>query len=170
MQSILKFLLHVPQNLAFAPVFNSQASPNLHKTYFPFIESRAILGCYLQTELGHGSDVSRLETTATFIPATREFEIHSPTLTSSKWWIGALGKTATHGVVQAKLVLPGGKDIGPHLFFVQLRDLGSFLYLFTTNTLTRRYPDTHEILPGINIGDIGFVPCYYHYLVPYCHS
>jgi hypothetical protein len=80
--------------------------------------------CYLQTELGHGTNVSRLETTSTYIPETQEFEINSPSLTSTKWWIGALGKSATHGAVQAKLILPNGKDMGPHLFLVQLRSLG----------------------------------------------
>ncbi|KAG6864903.1 hypothetical protein C0991_006473 [Blastosporella zonata] len=111
-------------NIAFQPVFLSQGSPSLIAKYAPLISRRGILGCYLQTELGHGTNVSSLETTATYIPETREFEINSPTLTSSKWWIGALGKTSTHGVVQAKLVLPGGRDVGPHLFFVQLRSLG----------------------------------------------
>lgn len=123
--------------LAFQPVFNLQGSPELVAKYGPLIASRGILGCYLQTELGHGTNVARLETTATYIPSTREFEIHSPTLTSSKWWIGALGKTATHGVVQAKLILRG-KDYGPHLFFVQLRSMGD-----------------HKPFPGIVIGDIG---------------
>ena len=80
--------------------------------------------CYLQTELGHGSNVAALETTATYIPETQEFEINSPTLTSRKWWIGALGRTATHGVVQAQLILPGVGLVGPHLFFVQLRSTG----------------------------------------------
>lgn len=94
--------------------------------------------CYLQTELGHGTNVAALETTATYIPETREFELHSPTLTSSKWWVGALGKTATHGVVQARLILPSGKDVGPHLFFVQLRST-----------------EDHRLLPGITAGDIG---------------
>ncbi|KJA24892.1 hypothetical protein HYPSUDRAFT_65201 [Hypholoma sublateritium FD-334 SS-4] len=125
-------------NIAFQPVFMQQAGPVLVKKYGHLIAARTIFGCYLQTELGHGTNVSRLETTATFVPATQEFEIHSPTLTSSKWWIGALGKTATHGVVQAKLVLPDGKDAGPHLFFVQLRSL-----------------DDHSVLPNITIGDIG---------------
>ncbi|KAE9384557.1 hypothetical protein BT96DRAFT_1007955 [Gymnopus androsaceus JB14] len=37
----------------------------------------------------------------------------------------ALGKTATYGAAQAKLILLGGKDMGPHLFFVQLRPLGT---------------------------------------------
>lgn len=109
---------------AFQPVFMAQGSPELIAKYGELIATRGILGCYLQTELGHGTNVARLETTATYIPETREFEIHSPTLTSSKWWIGALGKTSTHGVVQAKLILPGGNDVGPHLFFVQLRNMG----------------------------------------------
>ncbi|KAJ3840767.1 peroxisomal oxidase [Lentinula raphanica] len=123
---------------AFEPVFLLQASQKLLDKYADLIAARGILGCYLQTELGHGSNVSALETTATYIPETKEFDIHSPTLTSSKWWIGALGKTATHGVVQAKLLLPGGEDKGPHLFFVQLRSL-----------------ETHQLLPGIIAGDIG---------------
>ncbi|CAL5184426.1 unnamed protein product [Lathyrus oleraceus] len=32
-----------------------------------------IIGCYVQTELGHGSNVQRLETTVTFHPKTDEF-------------------------------------------------------------------------------------------------
>ncbi|KAJ7718945.1 peroxisomal oxidase [Mycena metata] len=125
-------------NVAFEPVFRLQASPELFSKYAGLVASKGIIGCYLQTELAHGTNVNRLETTATYMPETREFEINSPTLTSTKWWIGALGKTATHGVVQAKLVLPGGKDIGPHLFLVQLRSLND-----------------HTVLPGIIIGDIG---------------
>lgn len=111
---------------AFEPVFLLQASQELLDKYASRVATRGIFGCYLQTELGHGSNVASLETTATYIPETKEFEIHSPTLTSSKWWIGALGKTASHGVVQAKLILPDGEDVGPHLFFVQLRSLGQY--------------------------------------------
>ncbi|KAL0578791.1 hypothetical protein V5O48_003203 [Marasmius crinis-equi] len=125
-------------NVAFEPVLLSQASKELLEQYSDLIIQRGILGCYLQTELGHGTNVAALETTATYIPETREFDIHSPTLTSSKWWVGALGKTATHGVVQAKLILPDGTDVGPHLFFVQLRSL-----------------ENHRLLPGVITGDIG---------------
>ncbi|KAI5121476.1 hypothetical protein M0805_003932 [Coniferiporia weirii] len=123
---------------AFEPVVMSQGSPELVATFGPLIASRGIIGCYLQTELGHGTNVAQLETTATYLPESEEFDIHSPTLTSTKWWIGCLGKTATHGVVQARLILPSGKDFGPHLFLVQLRSL-----------------DDHEVLPRIQIGDIG---------------
>uniref|UniRef100_K3WJS3 acyl-CoA oxidase n=1 Tax=Globisporangium ultimum (strain ATCC 200006 / CBS 805.95 / DAOM BR144) TaxID=431595 RepID=K3WJS3_GLOUD len=96
-----------------------------------------MIGCYAQTELGHGSNVRGVETTATYIPGTDEFEIHSPTLSSMKWWPGGLARTANFGVVYARLLL-NGKDYGVHNFMVQLRDL-----------------DTHEACPGITMGDIG---------------
>ncbi|KAG6374192.1 acyl-CoA dehydrogenase/oxidase C-terminal [Boletus reticuloceps] len=125
-------------DFAFEPVLLGQGSTDLVDEYWKLVAHKGIQGCYLQTELGHGTNVARLETTATYIPETEEFELHSPTLTSTKWWIGALGKTATHGIVQAKLVLPGGKDVGPHLFLVQLRSL-----------------EDHSLYPGITAGDIG---------------
>ncbi|KAG8221682.1 acyl-CoA dehydrogenase/oxidase C-terminal [Butyriboletus roseoflavus] len=125
-------------DLAFQPVFIGQGSADLVDEYWELIANKGIHGCYLQTELGHGTNVARLETTATYLPDTEEFELHSPTLTSTKWWVGALGKTATHGVVQAKLILPGGKDVGPHLFLVQLRSL-----------------EDHSLCSGITAGDIG---------------
>ncbi|KAL4175778.1 hypothetical protein KRP22_000737 [Phytophthora ramorum] len=96
-----------------------------------------MVGCYAQTELGHGSNMRGLETTATYIPATDEFEIHSPTLTSMKWWPGALARTANFGVVYARLLL-GGEDYGVHNFMVQLRDL-----------------ETHDAMAGVTLGDIG---------------
>ena len=144
-------------------MFKLQGGPTLVKKYGELIGNRGYFGCYLQTELGHGTNVAQLETTATFIPETQEFEIHSPTLTSTKWWIGALGKTATHGVLQAQLVLPGGKTMGPHLFLVPLRSLGESILGFCgcavdADTLT----EDHKVLPGITIGDIGllrFIEC-----------
>ncbi|KAE8802486.1 peroxisomal acyl-coenzyme A oxidase 1-like [Hordeum vulgare] len=78
-----------------------------------------------------------LETTATFDPSTDEFVMHSPTLTSSKWWPGGLGKASTHAVVYARLITEG-KDYGIHGFKVQLRSL-----------------DDHSPLPGVTLGDIG---------------
>ena len=84
-----------------------------------------------------GSNLSGLETTATYIPESDEFEINSPTLTATKWWIGGLGVIATHCILQAKLILKG-KDYGPHPFIVPVRSL-----------------ENHEPLPGVTVGDIG---------------
>lgn len=57
-----------------------------------------------QTELGHGTFLRGLETTATYDPKTEEFVLDSPTLTSHKWWPGgcksgfiAIKKTITNG-------------------------------------------------------------------------
>ncbi|OZJ01406.1 hypothetical protein BZG36_05723 [Bifiguratus adelaidae] len=96
-----------------------------------------IIGCYAQTELGHGSNVQGLETTCTYHPESGEFELNSPTLTSSKWWIGGLGKAANHAIVMARLIT-NGKDYGPHPFIVQIRSLKD-----------------HTPLPGVTVGDIG---------------
>ena len=90
-----------------------------------------------QTELGHGSFVRGLETTATYDPTTQEFVLNTPTLTATKWWPGSLGRHATHCVLMAKLISLG-KDHGLHAFYLPLRD-------------TR----TYELLPGRVIGDIG---------------
>lgn len=38
-----------------------------------------------RTELGHGSNVRGIECQARWMPKTKEFVIHSPTLTASKW-------------------------------------------------------------------------------------
>ncbi len=47
-----------------------------------------IIGTYAQTELGHGTFVRGLETTATYDPNSQQFVVHSPTLSSTKWWPG----------------------------------------------------------------------------------
>jgi acyl-CoA oxidase len=78
-----------------------------------------------------------LETTATWNPEDKTFTLHSPHLTSAKWWIGTLGRTANHAAVMAQLII-AGKPYGPHPFIVQIRDL-----------------KTHELLPNIYAGDIG---------------
>lgn len=66
------------------------------------IKKHKILGCYAQTELGHGSNVASLETTATLDKATDEWVINSPTITSAKYWPGDLGRYTTHAVLFAR--------------------------------------------------------------------
>jgi acyl-CoA oxidase len=58
--------------------------------WLPLIKSMKMTGAYAQTELGHGSFVPGIETTATFDRATQEFVINTPTITASKFWPGDL--------------------------------------------------------------------------------
>lgn len=68
----------------FIPAIEGQGTEEQQKKWLPLAKKMQIIGCYAQTELGHGSNVQGLETTATFDPQTDEFVMHSPTLTSSK--------------------------------------------------------------------------------------
>jgi len=121
----------------FAGAIRSLGDPEQQKHWLPLCDGYKVIGSYAQTELGHGSNLQALETTASYDPATEEFEIHSPTLTSTKWWPGSLGACATHALVFATLQMHG-QSVGMHGFIVQIRDLG-----------------THKPLPGIQVGDIG---------------
>ncbi|XP_058196022.1 peroxisomal acyl-coenzyme A oxidase 1-like [Rhododendron vialii] len=121
----------------FIPAIKGQGTEEQQQKWLPLAYKMQIIGCYAQTELGHGSNVQGLETTATFDPQTDEFIIHSPTLTSSKWWPGGLGKVATHAIAYARLIV-GGREHGVNGFIVQLRSL-----------------EDHSPLPGITVGDIG---------------
>lgn len=123
--------------VAFVPVIFGQGSAEQIERWGNKAMNHEILGCYMQTELGHGTNVQMLETTCTYDEESDGFVLHSPTLTSTKWWAGGLGTTATHGVVQAQLIIKG-KRYGPHLFFTQLRDM-----------------DSGKLLDGIVAGDIG---------------
>lgn len=121
----------------FLKTLRDQGTPEQHKLFLEKAEKYQIIGCYAQTELGHGSNVRGLETTATWNQGDKTFTLHSPHLTSSKWWIGSLGKAANHAVVMAQLIIDG-KRYGPHPFVVQIRDF-----------------QTHEALKDIHVGDIG---------------
>ena len=93
------------------------------------------IGSYSLTELGHGSNVRGMETTAVYDPENQEFIINSPTDTSIKFWIGALGKVCNHTIVNAQLITQG-KNYGVHAFVCQVRDT-----------------EDHMPLEGLEIGD-----------------
>eukprot|EP00210_Caulerpa_lentillifera_P003885 g3712.t1 len=140
--AIIRSLMDVPGGLElhigmFIPTLLSQASTEQQKKWLTPAQDLSIIGTYAQTELGHGTFLRGLQTTATYDPETEEFIIHTPTKTATKWWPGGLGKTATHVVLMARLFIQG-VDYGPHGFIVQIRSL-----------------DTHKALPGITVGDIG---------------
>ncbi|KIW94370.1 uncharacterized protein Z519_04346 [Cladophialophora bantiana CBS 173.52] len=68
-----------------------QMSDEQKEIWIPKAERFEIFGSYCQTELGYGSKVKGIETTATFDAETDEFLINSPTLSSTKYWIRATG-------------------------------------------------------------------------------
>jgi len=121
----------------FIPSILSQGTPEQQAKWLPLCNRLQIIGTYAQTELGHGTFLRGLETVAVYDLETTSFIVHSPTLTATKWWPGGLGKTATHVVLMARLIV-GDTDHGPHAFVVQIRDM-----------------ETHNPLPGVEVGDIG---------------
>ncbi|ORZ10277.1 acyl-CoA dehydrogenase/oxidase [Lobosporangium transversale] len=121
----------------FIPTLKTQLTDEQQKIWLPKAQNYEIFGCYVQTEMAHGSNLRKLETTATFIPETDEFEIDTPTLNSMKWWPGALAQTSTHCAIYARLTLHG-KDYGVHPFLLQIRAAG-----------------THAEMPGIELGNLG---------------
>lgn len=73
--------------------------------WIPLVENVDIVGCYAQTEIGHGSNVAGIETTATFDHKTDEFVINTPSITATKYWPGDLGMFSSHAMVFARLII-----------------------------------------------------------------
>ncbi|CEF68975.1 Peroxisomal acyl-coenzyme A oxidase 2 [Strongyloides ratti] len=121
----------------FRPCLEAQADDEQREIWLKKANNYEINGTYAQTEMGHGTNLRKLETTATFDLEKDEFIINTPTITATKWWPGNLGKNANVCIVAAQTWIKG-KCYGTNNFIVQLRDF-----------------KTHEPLPGITVGDIG---------------
>ena len=121
----------------FASSVNSQGSNEQRQRYQRQIAEMRVIGCFAMTEMGHGSNVSAIETTATYDTHRGCFILHSPTLTSTKWWIGGAAHMATHAAVYAQLV-HNKKKRGVYCFVIRIRDGTS-----------------GRVVPGVTIGDMG---------------
>ena len=91
-----------------------------HRRWLPGIMDLSIPGAFAMTEIGHGSDVAAVGTTATYDPATSEFVINTPFRAATKEY---LGNAALHGIaatVFAQLIT-NGVNHGVHCFYVPLR-------------------------------------------------
>ncbi|KAH7713092.1 Protein F59F4.1 [Aphelenchoides avenae] len=122
---------------ASVPALINNCDEEQYAELIPKVMSCEVLSTYAQTELGHGTNLKKLETTAAYDLKTQEFVLNTPTVTATKWWPGYMGKSANYVVLLAQLYT-GGKCHGPHLFWLQIRDL-----------------ETHRPLKGITLGDIG---------------
>ena len=128
---------HIMHYTFFLPSLELQASKEQKEKWISKCETLEYIGCYAQTELGHGSNVRGIELEARYDHGKKEFVFNSPTVTATKWWIGGLGMVATHVLVVARLII-GGSDYGPNAFFIHIRDL-----------------KTHEPFEGVVVGEVG---------------
>ncbi len=106
------------------------------KEYLPRVISAELPGCFAMTEHGHGSDVQRLGTMATYHADSDEFVIHTPDDSARKDYIGNSSVHGKMAVVFAQLLVDG-ESHGVHALLVPLRD------------------DDGNLLPGIRIEDDG---------------
>ncbi|KNX39155.1 acyl-CoA oxidase [Luteipulveratus halotolerans] len=107
-----------------------------HQAYLADIMAGRLLGSFGMTEVGHGSNVQRLETTATYDAATGDLVIHTPTESAVKTYIGNAAQDARMAVIFAQLITDEGGH-GVHAVLVPVRD------------------EAGAALPGVTIGDNG---------------
>lgn len=111
-------------------------SDEQREKWLPQVANAELPGCFAMSELGHGSNVRDLETTATFDVETGEWIIHSPNEAARKEWIGNAARDGRMATVFAQLEV-GDESYGVHAFVVPIRD------------------DSGEPLDGISIQDNG---------------
>ena len=107
-----------------------------HERWLRRIGTLELPGCYAMTEIGHGSNVRNLETTATWDEAAEEFVVHTPHARAGKEWIGNAALHGRMATVFAQLSV-AGREHGVHALVVPLRG------------------EDGALLPGIRIEDNG---------------
>ena len=107
-----------------------------HDRYLPDIISFALPGCFAMTEVGHGSDVKSLQTTATYDDTSDELVINTPHEGATKTYIGGAARDGRLAVVFAQLISPAGGH-GVHAVLVPIRGVDG------------------QTCAGVTIGDCG---------------
>jgi acyl-CoA oxidase len=111
-------------------------SPEQRQQYLPDVAAGRLLGCFAMSELGHGSNVRDLETTARYEPETDSFIVNTPRREARKEWIGNAALHGTLATVFAQLEI-GDESYGVHAILVPIRD------------------ENGQPMPGIRIEDCG---------------
>lgn len=107
-----------------------------HENFLPDAINVKLPGCFAMTELDHGSDVQSLETTITWLPETKEFEVHTPHPRAAKAYIGNAARDGRMAVVFGQLDVDG-EQRGVHAILVPIRD------------------EDGNDMPGVTTGDHG---------------
>nr|WP_244972615.1 acyl-CoA dehydrogenase [Microbacterium fandaimingii] len=107
-----------------------------HDRFLPDIMTLDVPGAFAMTEIGHGSDVASIGTTATYDESTQEFVIHTPFKGAWKEFLGNAARDGVAATVFAQLITKGVNH-GVHCFYVPIRD------------------ENGEFLPGVGGEDDG---------------
>jgi acyl-CoA oxidase len=107
-----------------------------HEAYLDKIASFELPGAFAMSESGHGSNVQRVQTRATYDPETQEFVVETPRDEDRKDYIGNAARDGVLAAVFCQLVV-GGEERGVHCVLVPLRD------------------DRGDVVDGIRIEDDG---------------
>ena len=91
------------------------------RAWVPDAMSLQTPGAFAMTEIGHGSDVQSLATTATYDPAAEEWVLDTPFRAAWKEYLGNAAIHAKAATVFARLITQG-VDHGVHCFYVPVRD------------------------------------------------
>ncbi len=92
-----------------------------HARWLDDVRTLTLPGAFAMTEMGHGSDVAAIGTTATYDPDGDEFVIHTPFRAATKEFLGNAARHGRAATVFAQLIT-GGVNYGVHCFFVPIRD------------------------------------------------
>ncbi len=108
-----------------------------HQKYLAQAGNMQLPGCFAMTEMGHGSNVRALETTATYQHESRSIIVHSPTPCSGKDYIGNAARHGKLATVFAQLIV-NNENHGVHAILVPIRDTEG------------------QTMPGVRIEDCGY--------------
>ena len=126
----------------FGSAILSLGNEDQHKKWLPGVLNLELPGVYAMTEIGHGSDVGNIGTTATYIADDDEFEIHTPFKAA---WKDYLGNAAMHGkaaVVFAQLITQNVN------YGVQANENGMLVLVRTLAAMsTTSYGNTDDTAP-----------------------
>ncbi|PRP79342.1 putative acyl-CoA dehydrogenase [Planoprotostelium fungivorum] len=121
-----------------------------HLKLLPQIDSMEKLGVFCLSELGHESDLTRMQTQATYDANTQSFVIHTPSPAAQKNWCPNAEQGST-AVVFARLIIDED-DKGIHSFIVDLVDNSGK----TAQGVTVVDLGARKGLQGVDYGSISF--------------